>query len=102
MKDFKYVVYQIRINNVVRYIGHTKDIDRRELEHRRNYKKGVSKQFFKYLSSVGYKPEDIVLEPIHLAKNKVEAKRYEAYTILYFHFNSNQLKQKVPNIKDGF
>lgn len=97
----KYIVYQIRIKGEVKYIGYTKDIDQREKQHRSAFKRGVSKPFYNWLRTNNYKGT-MVLEPIYLAKTKVEAKRYEMYTILHFFFEypKGHLLNKVPNISD--
>lgn len=99
----KYNVYQIKINNEVRYIGDSKNIVEREKQHKKAFKANLSKPFYKWLHSINYNGE-IRLESIFSTKNKVEAKRYELYTILHYYFNTSptQLKQRIPNIRDGF
>ena len=97
----EHYVYQIKINNVVRYIGRTNDLDDREKQHNYQFRKGTSKKLYDYIRTIDFK-DDIILEPIYIAKSKVEAKRFEMYTILWYYFeiDKKQLKQNIPNIKD--
>ena len=97
----EYVVYQIRANDKIVYIGKTSDIDRREKEHNSGFlKTQVKKQLYEHLHNIGYK-DKIILEPIYLTNNKLLAKQYECYMYLYLKFNTDViLQQKAPIIKD--
>lgn len=99
----KQVIYSIKINGEVKYIGRsTVDrLDLRQKEHNRDFKKGKKKELYDYLHSINFKDE-IVLEPIDIVKTKVEAKRKEIfYMILYVYFKEKKLYQRIPNIRDG-
>ena len=97
----KFVVYQISINGTARYVGRT-TVDRlstRQKEHNKAFKAGLSKPFYNWLRTINCSGE-LVLEPIYLAKTKLLCKQYEAYTILWYKFGTDTLKQKVPSISD--
>ena len=98
----QYVVYQITINNNPVYIGRTSvdRIDQREKEHNKAFLSRFNKPLYNYLHSINYTGV-IALEPIFIAKNKLESKQYECYTILYYKFEKGiKLYQKTPVIKD--
>ena len=95
-----YFVYQIKADDKVVYIGRTNNIKRRQYEHRYNYSRMQSKALYKYLRTINYKAEDIVLECIYETNSKTEIKRMELYLILKYHFeHPKQLKNKIPAIK---
>ena len=95
-----FYVYRIKIEGTTRYIGHTNDIKRREREHNRSCFKTDDRKilYSKIKSETTY--GKISLETIKQFTTKTEAKRYEAFLILYDHFTKKQLWQKVPNISD--
>lgn len=99
-----YIVYKIVINDIVRYIGHTNNIPRREKEHNYSFKKGFKKDLYNFIRAestiTNFDGYIITLIPIKEFKKKVDAKRYEMYLILDDYFNQKILKQKVPNISD--
>ncbi len=90
-----YFVYEIEIDGVVRYVGMTNNIHRRELEHHRAYKKGDGKYFYKQIRLSA--PEAIItLTSIKEFTNKGDCKRYEAYLILEDYFTNKNLWQSFP------
>jgi predicted GIY-YIG superfamily endonuclease len=99
-----YTTYKIEVDNVCLYIGHTKDLKKREYQHNYSYKKEAKKALYDYLRGYGYSGY-IKLIPIKEWKTKVQAKRHEMYLILRYMFMypdnpEFQLKQKIPNISD--
>jgi len=99
-----YSVYKIEVNGVCLYIGHSKDLKRREYQHNYLYKKGAKKALYDYLRECEYEGYIELIE-IGRYKKKVEAKRYEMYLILQYLFIETdnplfQLKQKIANISD--
>jgi len=103
------IVYTIVINNKTVYVGRTNDIDRREKEHRTSYLKYLKtndlsngKKLYMWLYQNEIKPSEIVLNPVYIAKNKLESKQYEAFLILWFKFTQKNyyLQQKTPSITD--
>jgi len=111
-----YTVYNISIkykisgiSEVYRpiYIGRTNNIDRRQKEHRRGYKKYLEsdeikgKKLYMFMKESGTKPEEIILNSLYKCKTKLEAKQMEAFKILWYRFNwEGQLKQKIISISD--
>ncbi len=91
-------VYQVEILGIVRYIGITNCLKRRETEHNSGLKKGDDKMFYTYLRSEGI--ETIELIPIIECKDRVTAKRWEMYYILEDWTCANALKQNIPCISD--
>jgi len=92
-------VYQIKINNTVRYIGISNDLDRREAQHRSGVKSNTPKPFYQWCNTNGIKASDITLEPIFKHSKRVEVKRYEAFWILHYYFSDNNtLLNKLPAI----
>lgn len=99
----EYYIYQIKINGQVKYIGQTTDLNRREKEHNKAYKKRSKKRFYDWLHSINYTGE-MRLEPIYVANNRVDAKRYEMFMMLHYYFEKPEIKleQRIPNISDKF
>lgn len=106
-----YTVYKIEVDDVCLYIGHTKDLKKREYQHNYSYSKGLKKDLYDYLRTLNLFDGKLRLIPIANFKTKVMAKRYEMYLILqYLFINSlptiddtiikTNLKQKIPNIID--
>ena len=98
-KVFIYTVYSISIGGIVRYIGQTNNLHRRQLEHNNMFKKGDDKLLYEKMREVKF--EGIIeLIPIYEFPNSLKAKRYECLEILKDHFGPNNLWQKIPIIKD--
>lgn len=91
-----YSVYQIKIDNVVRYIGITNNIKIRQAQHRRGVKSNLKKLLYQNINQ--YHPgEEVSLEVIKTYKLKGEAMRYEALLILTEYFSTNnELWQSPP------
>lgn len=92
-------VYQIEIGGVIRYIGYTNDLIKREKQH--NYlcfKTNKKKLLYNSVRKLGIK--EIKLKPLKPFKDKVDAKRWECYLILNDWFNGRLLWQRVPKISD--
>ena len=93
-------VYMIKVNGIVRYIGRTNDLVRREAQH--NYlcfKKLTKKQLYKEIRK--YETlTTIKLQKVKSFQSKVDAKRWECYLILNDYFGKKQLWQTVPRISD--
>jgi len=108
MKAKVFTVYKIEVNNVIKYIGYTNNLKRREKEHIRaiyNIKNiAYNKEFYKYYREVYNDKESgcnvLKLGIIKEFKSKIDAKRYEAFLILNDYFSNKVLIQKVPNISD--
>lgn len=89
------IVYNIKVDGVIRYIGYTDNLKRRKSQHMRSLKIGDEK---KYL----YKKINELMTPtieIEVSKefdNKGDAKRWEAYLILHDYFNNKELWQSFP------
>lgn len=94
----KYFIYQIIINNKIRYIGRTNNLKTREYQHNYLLKKGKDKLLYNNIRLENIKT--INLQSILEFKNITEAKRYECYLILKDYFTNKELWQKVPNISD--
>lgn len=91
-----YTVYTISVNDEVVYVGMTKDLKRREKQHRYSYRKGVSKELYSYFSSISLKEEEIVLEVVKTNLTERMAECLEVYIILSYYFNNQPLKQCLP------
>ena len=94
----KYYVYQIKINGIVRYIGRTKDLKKREYYHNYNLRKGLNKELYNYCRELNL--ESLKLQMIKVLDTEIECKRYECLLILKDFFNKHLLKQRVPRISD--
>ncbi len=95
-----YWIYGIKIMGQLRYIGITKDLERRQKEHNHLcfVKKWKKKILYKEILLT-----DIKFIKLHIIKkmpNKLEARRYECLLILKDHFGGKKLWQKVPRISD--
>ena len=100
-----YYVYKIEIDNIIRYIGYTKDIDQRETQHRKDCYNINSKAYNKHLYRWYREQKDncsegLKLVPIGEYKTKVDAKRAECLEVILDYFGEHNLKQKVPSISD--
>jgi predicted GIY-YIG superfamily endonuclease len=94
-------VYQIKVNDVVRYIGRTNDLKRRLYEHKRGFRLENKKELYDKLRELQLGEEVIILEPIKSFRKKTDAKRWECFLILQDYFNEERkLWQKVPRIAD--
>jgi predicted GIY-YIG superfamily endonuclease len=93
----KYHVYQIEIEGVVRYIGRTNDLHRRELEHKRGLKTGFNKELYNHIRlEFGEEYDGLELKLVRSFKKKVDSKRYETYLILENYFSGWTLLQSIP------
>ena len=95
-----YSVYQIEIENEIRYIGHTNNMQRRQKEHNQRCFKGGHKKILYHNIKTKSDCKEIVLQLVRNFTTKTEAKRYEALLILKDHFSNKMLWQKVPSISD--
>ena len=108
----KHIVYKIEIEGVVRYIGRTNSLKKRQWQHKDGLKKrfdglGTPKKFYDNLilnyrdKGLEWILDQIVLIPIKDFKTKILSKRWEMFIILEYYFSDNwSLWQKVPNISD--
>ena len=97
-----YIVYQIRIDGVVRYIGSTNNLKRRQTQHNYLFKKGDMKKLYQNIRLYG-RDNNIVLEERFKSDNKTEAMRYEAFLILKDYFDDRSYWQTPPtNFKYHF
>lgn len=89
-------VYKIEINGIIRYIGYTTDVIKREKQHKTAFKSNLKKLLYKNIYH--YHPEyEISLELIKTYKTKTDAIRYEALLILQDYFSPNPtLWQSAP------
>lgn len=93
-------VYHIRVNGIVRYIGRTNNIKRREAEH--NHLCFVKKTPKELYSGIRNYPSILEIKIIvtKVFDNKVQAKRWECFLILKDYFGEKKLWQRVPRITD--
>lgn len=97
-----YTVYEIKIDNTVRYIGTTNNLKRRQTQHNYLFRKGHTKQLYENIRLYG-KDYNIVLNERFSSTNKTEAMRYEALLILKDWFDDKKLWQTPPvNFKYHF
>jgi predicted GIY-YIG superfamily endonuclease len=94
-----YYVYSIKIDNIIRYIGITKDIIKREKQHNYGIKTGIKKRFYENMSHY-YPNQTVSLEVLKIFKTKTDAARYEAHLILLDYFNNSpkELWQSPPRV----
>lgn len=92
-----YTVYKIEIDGIIRYIGHTNNIKRRQTQHNYLFKKGKKKELYDNITDRSIR---LVLTPLREFKSKTDAKRYECLLILQDFFDNKLLWQKPPQIKD--
>jgi hypothetical protein len=98
-KEFTYTTYSISIDGIVRYIGTTNNLHRRQLEHNNLFKKGNNKLLYEKMRELKF--EGIIeLIPMYEFATSLRSKRRECYEILKDYFGPNNLFQKVPNISD--
>jgi predicted GIY-YIG superfamily endonuclease len=91
----KCFVYEITIDGVRRYVGFTDNLNRRQKEHIRDYKKGSNKYLYSKTREVS--PQTIYeLKVIAEFDDKGDGKRYEALLILQDYFNEKNLWQSFP------
>jgi len=99
-----YVCYKIEIEGIIRYVGMTNNLSRREYQHKTDCFNEKSKQYnkklYKWIREHNYTNDDIVLIPIYNSRNRVECKRYECRLILNDFFDKKEFIQNVPNISD--
>lgn len=97
-----YIVYEIKIDNVVRYIGSTNNLKRRQTQHNYLFKKGDKKYLYENMRLLS-KDTNIVLTERFSSDNKIEVMRYEAFLILKDYFDDKKLWQTPPtNFKYHF
>jgi predicted GIY-YIG superfamily endonuclease len=90
-----FYVYKIEISGVVRYIGMTDNLKRRQNQHTRAYIKGDSKYLYKQIR-LNAPDEPISLEIVREFDNRGDCKRYEALLILENYFRDRNLWQSFP------
>lgn len=97
-KNNNYTVYTITIPGESEpcYVGITKDLKRRQKQHRYLYRKGTSKELYSYFSSISLDEENIVLEVLKTNLTERMAECLEAYIILSYYFSGKPLKQNLP------
>lgn len=95
----KYSVYFIQVAGVLRYIGYTSNIKRREYTHNYLLKKGTDKKLYNIIREK-YPNMTIELQVIDEFDSKTRAKQFEALIILYDSFNEGQLWQTIPRLSD--
>jgi hypothetical protein len=104
----EYIVYQVVINKVVRYIGRTVSLENRIKQHISSCftptNKSYNKKFYQYirLNNISKEEFESGFSIINKFKNKLKSKQYECYLILGNKFSDNTIIQNVPNISDGF
>ncbi|MCZ2339251.1 MAG: GIY-YIG nuclease family protein [Chitinophagales bacterium] len=89
-----FCVYQVKVNDVVRYIGVTNNLKRRVSEHKRYIKSGKSKYLYEMIRSAG----DVSIEFSEVCQfdKKIDALRMEAYMILTDYYDKKLLWQSAP------
>lgn len=91
-----YIIYQIKVENIVRYIGITNNLARRQSQHRLGLKNNTNSKLLYNNLNHFHKGFIINLETIKTFSTKGEAARYEALLILQDHFGPKQLWQSPP------
>jgi predicted GIY-YIG superfamily endonuclease len=94
----RHYIYKIVIDKIIRYIGITENLERRQYQHNNLLNKDNNKELYKQLKAINI--SKIKLIEIKQVKDKQEAKRYECLLILKDYFNKKQLWQSVPHITD--
>lgn len=89
-----YYVYQIKINDVVRYIGYSNNPHKRFLQHKRLLNKGDKKYLYKKIRELT--EPNLEIETIAEFNNMGDAKRWEAFLILDDYFSHKNLWQSFP------
>ena len=93
------IVYEIRINDVRRYVGVTDDIKRRTYEHNHHYKIGKKKELYTELRNLNWSAP-LELRVLFTFGKKSDAEKMEALLILMDYFTKKDLWQAAPvNIK---
>lgn len=88
-------VYSIEVKGVVRYIGITNNLKRRQTQHNYLFNKGEQKELYSNLRIVN-PDEKIILTPIYEFSSLVDAERYECFLILKDYFGDKNLWQSIP------
>lgn len=89
-------VYSIEVKGVVRYIGITNNLKRRQTQHNYLFKKGEEKELYSNIRLIN-EDEKIVLKPIYEFSSLLDAERYECFLILKDYFSDKQLWQSPPS-----
>ena len=90
-----YYVYEIKIDDVVRYIGTTNNLKRRQTQHNYLLRKGHTKELYEKIRLYS-NDKNIVLDVRFETNNKTEAMRYEALLILKDWFDDKKYYQTPP------
>lgn len=90
----KAIVYEIRIDGIIRYIGYTDSFKRRKAQHINLISKDTTKYLYKKINELTSPKIEIVINKEF--ENKGDAKRWEAYLILNDYFGKKQLWQSFP------
>ena len=88
----EHVVYQISFNGVVRYIGVTCNLKRREYQHQRGLDR-VSKPLYERMIQFG---DSVWLEKIASFNDRNEAELFELHLILEDYFSNKFLINDLP------
>lgn len=87
-----YVVYGIDILGVMKYVGMTNNIKRRQYEHRRM----VSKSDKELYTMMRLSKEEPTLYILKEFEKKIDAVRFEAWLILDGYYNDRGLLNDLP------
>jgi hypothetical protein len=89
-------VYKIVIDGVVRYIGVSNNVIRRQKEHVRAFKKSNDKYLYRMMRESSLDESYLVLETISDELSIIDARRLEAKIILDDYFSDKNLWQSAP------
>jgi hypothetical protein len=88
-------VYRIVIDDIVRYIGVTNNVNRRQKEHVRAFKKNNDKYLYRMMRESLLDENYLVLETISDELSIIDARRLEAKIILDDYFSDKNLWQSA-------
>lgn len=91
-------LYKVKVNGVMRYVGMTNNLKRRETQHNSALKKGDIKELYCFLRENEIDHIELVL--IEEFPDRTTCKRKEMLFILLDYFGPKHLKQSIPNISD--
>jgi hypothetical protein len=90
------IVYEIKINDIRRYVGVTNNFIRRQKEHIRCIKLNKAKYLYQMINETPPEETKISFRQLTGEVSILEARRYEAYLILDDLFSEKSLWQYAP------
>ena len=90
-------VYQIKVDEIIRYVGISNNIKLRTSQHNRGIRRGDKKLFYDFCRECGITTVELI--PLIECKDRTTAKRWEMYMILDDWSKNRELKQVIPGIR---